>query len=161
RVLQEGRRLVAEHIVGQTKQDGDTAYVQDPFYQANKKQIINLVHSPKKREAYPSKRSQGGAKHLITVGKQSDVQAEFLTIDQIDSFDKVHGTAPIMSSPLSESAFKSGLQSILREEGAFKDWGGEEHDLFSTRLRIDGRRYRAAFALKGPAHSGKLKPSGM
>jgi len=43
----------------------------------------------------------------------------------------------------------------------FKDWGGERSDLYSTRLRIGGKRVAAAFAFKGPGQRGKLVVSRM
>ena len=42
-----------------------------------------------------------------------------------------------------------------------KDWGGENNDVFTTALRIGGKRRRAAFALKGPAKTGPLVPGKM
>ena len=41
--------------------------------------------------------------------------------------------------------------SLLGETVIPKDWGGEECDIFSSNLSVDGKRYSAAFLLKGPA----------
>jgi hypothetical protein len=57
--------------------------------------------------------------------------------------------------------FKEALRLILAERARLKDWGGEEVDLFTTNLRIAGRRHPAGFALKGPAKSGPLTPAKM
>jgi hypothetical protein len=40
---------------------------------------------------------------------------------------------------------------LLGEAAVPKDWGGEECDIFSSNLSVDGKRYSAAFLLKGPA----------
>lgn len=44
---------------------------------------------------------------------------------------------------------------------SFKDWGGEKSDLYSTRVKVGGKRLRAAIAFKGKATSGKLVPKKM
>ena len=40
---------------------------------------------------------------------------------------------------------------ILDERNVEKDWGGEKSDLFSTNVRVEGRRISTAFLFKGPA----------
>lgn len=40
---------------------------------------------------------------------------------------------------------------LLGEAVVPKDWGGEECDIFSSNLSVDGKKYSAAFLLKGPA----------
>jgi hypothetical protein len=40
-------------------------------------------------------------------------------------------------------------------------WGGEQNDVFTTQLVIGGKRRRAAFAFKGPAYKGMLRPKHM
>jgi hypothetical protein len=61
-----------------------------------------------------------------------------------------------LSATISEDDFKRGVQSIIGEIGTFKDWGGEKSDLYSTRLRVSGKRRAAAFAFKGPGQKGRL-----
>ncbi len=62
---------------------------------------------------------------------------------------------------MAEGEFKHGVAQILGERGSFKDWGGESRDLSSTRLRVAGKRRRAAFAFKGPGKSGRMTPAKM
>lgn len=62
---------------------------------------------------------------------------------------------------MSEKQFKRGVQSIIGEPGKFKDWGGEKSDLYTTRLRMNGKRLGAAFAFKGPGEKRKLVPGRM
>ena len=52
---------------------------------------------------------------------------------------------------ISESAVKACLAEILGQE-AEKDWGGEQSDLYSAHLHLNGRRTTGAFLLKGPAN---------
>jgi hypothetical protein len=158
RVLQEANALAAKQIIGKVQEKGQLiAYEQDSFYQANKREILRLLDDKKKREAYSTKRRPSST---ITVNLHSGTRgakAHFVTIDDISSFAGVRNIAPTTAAAkLSEAAFKRGLQNIIGENGTFTDWGGEQNDLFTTWIRIAGRRRRAAFALKGPGAKGKM-----
>lgn len=50
-----------------------------------------------------------------------------------------------------EQRVKELFCSLLGETDTPKDWGGEECDIFSSKLSVDGKKYSAAFLLKGPA----------
>lgn len=54
-----------------------------------------------------------------------------------------------------EAKIKEIFADIFGEPEVPKDWGGEECDLFSSNVLVDGKRSVAAFAFKGPA---KFKP---
>jgi hypothetical protein len=56
---------------------------------------------------------------------------------------------------VSEATVKHAFAKIIGEPDVPKDWGGEECDLFSANLLIDGQRTTGAFAFKGPS---KFKP---
>lgn len=166
RILQEGGALVAEGIVHQTKKNGETAYEQDKFYQANKKKILDLNADRKKLASYSTKRGViAGAAAIPRIIRVSTVGAKIkrVTIDDIGSFSKVKKVEPagMLGDKLSEDEFKRGIQAIVAEPGQFKDWGGEQSDLYTTRLLMSGRRVGAAFAFKGPALAGKLVPGRM
>jgi hypothetical protein len=62
---------------------------------------------------------------------------------------------------ITESQFKNGIAKILGESGKFKDWGGEQNDLYTNKVRISGRRLPAAFAFKGKGTRGILTPRQM
>ena len=62
---------------------------------------------------------------------------------------------------MKEDKFKKGIKKILGEKGKFQDWGGEKNDLYTTRVKIDGKRVATAFAFKGPGKRGKLTPKMM
>jgi len=158
RVLQEANALAAKQIIGKVQEKGQLiAYEQDSFYQANKREILKLLDDRKQREVYPTKRRPSSTVNLNFRAKARQARARFVTIDDVASFANVRDIAPTSSAPkLSEAAFKRGLQNIIGEKGTFKDWGGEQNDLFTTWVRIAGRRRRAAFALKGPGAKGKM-----
>lgn len=58
-----------------------------------------------------------------------------------------------------EHLIKKLLCDLLGEPETPKDWGGEESDLFSANLSINGSRYTAAFLLKGPAQFHRMTPA--
>ncbi len=55
-----------------------------------------------------------------------------------------------------ESDVKVAFASIIGEPFVHKDWGGEQSDLVSTRVRIHGQTVVTAFVFKGPAKARKL-----
>ena len=75
----------------------------------------------------------------------------------IDQFDGVDWEMRLSRADLdrlkgvSEQQLKIWLAAILGEPEVPKDWGGEQFDLWTERITIQGKRLRAAFALKGPA----------
>jgi hypothetical protein len=88
----------------------------------------------------------------------------YVTVDDIDSFAKVRSVRdaePGQYTVIPETRFKAGIARILGERGHFQDWGGERRDLYTDKLRIFGRRYRSAFAFKGPGTTGVLTPARM
>ncbi|RCW65095.1 methyltransferase [Pseudorhodoferax soli] len=58
-----------------------------------------------------------------------------------------------------ESAVKGLICKLLGEHSVPKDWGGEESDVMSANLMLDGRRHTAAFLLKGPSRFHPMKPT--
>jgi len=158
RVLQEANFLAAKQIIGKVQEKGQLiAYEQDSFYQANKREILRLLDDQKKRDSYPTKRKPLSTINVNLRKAAREPKAHFVTIDEVSSFAGVRNIVPTTRSrKLSEAEFKRGLQNIIGEKGTFTDWGGEQNDLFTTWIRIAGRRRRAAFALKGPGAKGKM-----
>lgn len=159
-VLNAAKPLVANHLVEQTKVDGDTAYTKDGFLSANRTKILRLVDDPSKLDALPTKtRPKATASATLTFSVPSQlVQTEIVTIadlDQLAPASTLPGGRPIQ---LSEDEFKLGFQAVIGETGVFKDWGGEKNDLFTTQLKVRGTRRAAAVAFKGPGTRGKLTP---
>lgn len=58
-----------------------------------------------------------------------------------------------------ELAVKELICRLLSEHSVPSDWGGEESDVLSANLLVDGRRYTGAFLLKGPARFHSMKPT--
>lgn len=159
--------LADEHLVGTEKVNGELAYRRDKFYSKNKAAILRLARSGKKKlDAFPTSYTP----KMSTLSQQAVhirlpsrwVRANRVTIDDIDSFARVRAIQNAGNgAPHSEAGFKRGLKAVLGESGRFVDWGGETDDLFTTRLKIRGKRYAAAFGLKGKGTKGKLTPKKM
>jgi hypothetical protein len=166
RVLQEGGRLVADQLVTKTRKANDTAYRKDSTLCHHKRRILSIVHTPAKAKKYPTKQEpKGTVTHSVSIrvhGAKPKL-AEAM-VDHIDSFRRVRAVKRVNPSlrirTWSESRIKRGLKRIIGEPRDYKDWGGEKHDLYTTRLRLKGRR-SAAFALKGKATQGVLTPKKM
>jgi hypothetical protein len=163
RVLQAAGHLARLNLVRQTKKENDTAYEKIDFFHSHKRQILSLAGNPNKLARLPTKR-----KIVITLPKMVSVpsagaKANRITIDDIGSFTKVRKIkfAGSLPASMSEEQFKHGVQAILGEPGQFKDWGGEKSDLYSTRVRMNGKRFAAAFGFKGPGQKGALVPGRM
>lgn len=160
RVLQEGRHLHSKGVVTQTRRDNDTGYAKIDFYHAHKRRILALVSDPRKLTAMADNRRP---KVIVNLPKSvaipsAGAKVKRVYIDDFASFSKVKKVKGADSLPpeVSEDQFKRGVQAIVGEPGEFKDWGGERSDLYTTRLRLNGKRLSAAFAFKGPGLKGKL-----
>lgn len=165
RVTEHGKRLWRRHIVKQHK--SPTAYEKVEVYVALKDKILRLTDDPKALAALPTKvnpRVSGKLPKFVTVRLLTkNANAKQITIDDVESFSRVRKIKPGGSMPdtVSEDQFKAGVQAILGEVGEFKDWGGENSDLFGMNLKIAGKRRTTAFAFKGPGLRAKLVPGKM
>lgn len=82
---------------------------------------------------------------------------ERLYIDDIDSFKTVANISSLdVASDLKngrieigENAVQCCLEELIGESFHKEDWGGEENDLYTSNLRIHGKRVPTAFMLKG------------
>jgi hypothetical protein len=75
-------------------------------------------------------------------------------IDQFSTTDFLWTPSPNEFKRLKdvpEKTVKELICRLLGEAEVPKDWGGEEADLFSSNLSVAGKRFSAAFLLKGPA----------
>jgi len=78
-------------------------------------------------------------------------------VDSIESFALVSDTDVPSKSELAalknvpELDIKKAFAEIIGEPVVPNDWGGEQSDLFSSYVVLDGRRVSTAFAFKGPA----------
>jgi hypothetical protein len=160
-VLNEGKKLAANGLVHESKSNGKVVYEKDDRVHHHKKAIIRFADSAKARASIVTKRRPAGSLRLINIRVAPQrARARQISIDDIDSFSRAHNktTNSYISRTVSESQFRDGVKAILGELGHFADWGGEQHDLFSTKVRVKGKRLTAAFAFKGPATKGILTP---
>ena len=162
-VLQAGGFLAGHGIVNQVRHNQETGYRKDPWITANKGKILRRIGRVP-RGAVQSSRSTlavGRAKPEGRKNKASVPKAIEITVDDIDNFRRVRRSnkAPTRQRPPLEQWLKSGFQRMIGEPGKYADWGGEKNDLYTTRLEIRGRRYRAAFAFKGRGKKGVLTPA--
>jgi hypothetical protein len=126
-------------------------------------QILALARNKKKLESMPTKTApklNADKVVKVTFPKQGS-NAKFISIDDIDSFAGAQNVVASRMKPLYEKKLKGGFAKIIGERGSFKDWGGEKSDLYSTKLRIGGKRVPSAIAFKGKGTTGKLVPKKM
>lgn len=84
-------------------------------------------------------------------------QVRFPEIEAFEKAGEVEPPSPdqfAVMKDISEERTKQAFAEIIGEQFIDKDWPGERSDLFTPRLRFDGREISAAFAFKGP---GKWK----
>lgn len=171
-VLTAGKHLADKVVVHQARENGETVYQKIDFIHRHKKAILAYAKSPSKRGKVPTKRNRGAATgggrlpaEIKVVIRTAAVRnrVKHITVDDIGNFAKVTAVraAGYLGDALTETEFKDGFARILGESGEFRDWGGEQHDLYSTQLRVAGHRKSTAIAFKGPGTSGKLFPKKM
>jgi hypothetical protein len=164
RVLDAGKLLADQELVSQTRVQGETAYAKVGFFQRHRNRVLRLAGDPKAQALVPTKRNPQTALRLpIRVElPRKQLDARRITIDDIDSFAAIRRVSDDLEYvAMPEVEFKRGVARILGERGDFKDWGGEQRDLSSTKVRLGGKRKATAFAFKGPGRKGKLVPGGM
>jgi hypothetical protein len=162
RILQETGALFANDMVGREKLKGRYVFSKIRFYSQHKRAVLRLAENKKKLAALPTKVNPLGRARGKTVTirvPSKSFRLSLITVDDIDSFSKVkrvsHGQAV---RPIAEDRFKQGVKRILGQRGKFTDWGGEKNDLFTTNVRLNGKRLPSAFAFKGKGKRGILKP---
>ena len=145
-----------------------TAYRKIRFVAANKVKILKLAQSYKKLGQYHTKTnpiSLTKSRQRIVIRTPFLVRTKFIRIEDIKEFSRSGRVdskrAPLAPTRLSELCIKKGFLRLLGENKVPKDWGGENNDIFTTRLTLFGKKRRAAFALKGPAKKGPLVPKMM
>lgn len=98
---------------------------------------------------------------LNSVDNYSTELTEELFIEDIDSFSNARDINPrevskLIPLELLENQIQTAFEEIIGENFHQKDWGGETNDLFTSQIKISGRRIKAAFLLKGRGTKGKL-----
>ena len=99
---------------------GITAYEKDRFYTAYKDKILRLVQDP---VAFDRLTTKTRPRLVWPKGKGTTIripserlQVRYITIDEIDSFDRVQriSVEPGRYKPMPESQFKGGITSVVR-----------------------------------------------
>lgn len=169
RVLDAGKQLVSNDLIEQENGDNEIAYRKIPFFQHHREQVLRYANNPKALRKLPTKRRpEGTGSHSSKVRLRFDLRlpkpqlkARRVTIDDIESFGRVRKVSDSGFTKLPEATFKRGIAAIVGTSGEFKDWGGEQRDFTTSRLKIGGKRKQAAFAFKGPGMTGRLTPAKM
>jgi hypothetical protein len=97
------------------------------------------------------------ARPLPEIDEFHPVEACYLWPGAVDQFAGVDFSQRMTKTDLDvlkdvpESVVKAAFAEILGEPDVPKDWGGEQFDLWTTRLSVEGQPLRAAFLFKGPA----------
>jgi hypothetical protein len=163
RVTEVGKKLLGDGLVNQVVGRYPIVYEKIPDVHHHKRRILTLVYSKTKREALPTKRGRAHVTINVKQAKAKQGEAVEITIDDIDQFKRArrlnkNNQKPL--SPLPESRFKRGLQRLFHDHGVHKDHGAEIDDFFTNQFRMEGKRYSAAFALKGPGAGVKILEPG-
>src|SRR3972149_138256 len=111
RVLQEAGKLCNNDIAKKTKLNKELAYEKYPFYTQHKKKIFRLAGDEKALDKFPTKINPKLGQIAVNISfPKSMIDANQITIDSIDSFDRVRGlkleTTP---QPIDEKKFKEGV----------------------------------------------------
>ncbi|HWD21432.1 MAG TPA: hypothetical protein VHB20_19355 [Verrucomicrobiae bacterium] len=163
RILQVTTKLFANNMIRREKIGGQFVYKKgsDLFFSQYRDKILNLARNGKNLAKLPTKvnpRPSNNGGVVIKVPAKS-FTIKNVTIDDIGSFSKVKRISQGQPMrPIAENKFKNGVKKIIGEGGKFTDWGGEKNDLFSTKIRLNGKRISGAFAFKGKGKKGILKP---
>ncbi|MGE5533364.1 MAG: hypothetical protein ACM3UN_03335 [Bacillota bacterium] len=161
RVLQETGKLA--DIIKQDREGKESKYTRIPQFMRRRNEILKLAGNEQAISKVATKTNPKTNIKIVNLSiPKKMVDIKQITIDEIDSFEKVRIITEVPeNSPLLEKRVKIGVQKILKEPGDFLDWGGETDDLFSTRLLLNKERKAVAFGFKGRATQGILTPKKM
>jgi len=163
RVTEAGKQLLGDGLIHQVPDRYPIVYEKIPDVHHHKRRILTLVHSKAKRDALATKRDRSHVTVSVKQSKTKQGEAIEITVDDIDQFKRVRKLNKGKQTPLSplpENRFKRGLQRLFKDHGEHKDHGAEIDDFFTNQFRMEGKRYSAAFALKGPGVGVKIVTPG-
>lgn len=140
-----------EHVLPGSPGDLLTGRVSDLF-------IVAVVHELAEQEvrAVPIFVGRKVSGPTLFLSQCSSTSCE-LPPEAIDSFvlarnepHPVKGDLQLLKD-VPEAEVKRAFASIVSEQTVPKDWGGEQSDLFTSHVQLQGRRVPTAFVFKGPA----------
>jgi hypothetical protein len=161
RILQMATSMSNHGYVGKVRIDGNVKYYKYRDLVPKRDHILALARNKKRLKAVKNAKS-GAITVTVNVPKPAQaIRVNLITIDDIENFTKVKkitfaNANELKPKRLREKVFKYGLAKILGETGEFQDWGGEKNDLYSINLKINGKRFKSAIALKGIATKSPL-----
>lgn len=163
RILNIGDFFDSQGLVKKIKPKAGSrlTYKKIKFYSSNYKKIISLALNPEKQKKLATKRTP--KIHEVkskTIVYKNPINIKRITADDIDTFELIKQVSSTKNKiqNILEKTIKNGFKSIIGEKGQFKDWGGEKNDLFTTKVKINGKRLSTAIAFKGRATKGILTP---
>jgi len=146
--LMNAAKLLADSGVIEQSKGHSTVYKKNSSLCKQKNKILSMAGNEEKKARFREKFIQKGHKVILKFSNKKSVDVMPISIEDIDQFKKIKDAPNQEYMDLKEDDVKKKLLSILREKGEFKDWGGEFYD-FNTYVKINGKRLRAVFALKG------------
>jgi hypothetical protein len=150
KILALGSPMAAKGYFERVDHKGLWAFRKIQSLNAVKDKILRAAQNPSALDREEAKRLKVAVVHIKRTTERR-AKAKYLPIDSVDQFSEVariQNTTPLV--PLSEKKFKEGLKRIFGENREFPDCAGERNDFYTDKLKIGGRRYPSAFALKGP-----------
>ena len=153
RVTEVAKQLLGDGLINKVPGSHPLIYEKIDEVHHHKRRILALAKSKARRDALPTKRGRTQVTVNFKQSKTRQGEAVEITIDDIDQFKKAWKLSKADQKPLSplpESRFKRGLQRLFKDHGVHTDHGGEINDFRTNQFRMEGKRYNAAFALKGP-----------
>jgi hypothetical protein len=153
RVLQVATPMAHKGFIGESTDKGRKAFLKQKDLVPSRDRILRAAKNPKRLKELSDARL-GKIDVTVHVKARQEIRVTHITIDAIENFSKARkiSTSQIRNiSPkrLRENTFKYGIAHILGDQGTFIDWGGEKNDLYTDHLKLGGKRYRGAIALKG------------
>lgn len=157
-VLTVARKMLSHSIITKKKLNGKTAYGKVPFCASNKEKILDYARHPTKLRKISTKSKPRSQTNISIVHKGIKIKIAEVTCDDFDQFSAIRKVKVAVPRVISEKDFKYGIARLCGDSGTFTDWGGERNDLYTSKVRIKGKRKTVAFAFKGPGKPGKLTP---
>jgi len=158
------KRLYSEDIVERKTKGLIVLYGKKDFYATHRDKILRLVKNPARLKAFPTKRKiQVAIAPKASYSFQTKPRVRQVYIDDIESFNRVQFVKRADNTKvlrLPERRINAGFCRILNQSEK-KDWGGERNDIYTNKIRFNGSRKSAAFALKGKAVKTELMPGKM
>lgn len=147
-LMNAAKTLADEGIIVQDK-GHITIYKKNCSLCKKRNKILSMAGSETKSTEFRDKFLGRGQKNpVVKVYGEKSVNIKQISIEDIDQFKKIKDTPNQEYMDLKEEDVKQKLRSILQEPAEYKDWGGEFFDL-GTYVKIQGKRLRTVFALKG------------